>query len=435
VLGLLIVYLTVQAKTFTTALDFLSGAVVKKNAPLPILTCVKLAADDGRLTLTTCNLDLLLSAGAKATIEAPGVACVPHGRLAGLIAGLPADADVVLRLEDSRLYIKSGRGHWRLPAGAPLEFPVIDSIAAGAATFVLPGAEARRLIERASPAIGEDMRRFYLTGLHVAHRAGKLVVASTDGHRLVEAMSACVDPGLIPAVTLPRKTIELLDEIAATGDVTVRLTDRLVELAGGALLCRSKLIDATFPDYTRVIPNPSSNTVIAEAATVLAAVERLAAVAEGIEAAKSIGIEWAGGHFSVSLSRAPDEGREEIEPVSIGGSGRVAVQAGFLKQHVEALDAKIIRIDHAGGGSAVRIERADEETTVSVIMPMFWEAPYDAADDINKSVAEGFRAIRERKAAGGPRWPAATVTPATSPAPDDPGPLPEFLDRTRRGAA
>jgi N6-adenosine-specific RNA methylase IME4 len=32
---------------------------------------------------------------------------------------------------------------------------------------------------------------------------------------------------------------------------------------------------------------------------------------------------------------------------------------------------------------------------------------YDAADDLNKSVIEGFRAIRERKAAGGPGWPRA----------------------------
>jgi hypothetical protein len=32
------------------------------------------------------------------------------------------------------------------------------------------------------------------------------------------------------------------------------------------------------------------------------------------------------------------------------------------------------------------------------------EAHYDADDDIRKSVAEGFRTIRERKAAGGPGW-------------------------------
>jgi DNA polymerase-3 subunit beta len=427
------VRVTVQAKTLAPALGFTAGAIAKN--PIPVLTSVKVEADDNGLTLTTTNLDLLLSANAKATIEAPGAVCIPHGRLAGLIAALPADAEVVLRLEDNRLSIKSGRGHWRLPAGDPLEFPVIDSIAAGAATFIMPGAEARRLIKRAAHAISDDARRFYLTGLHIAHRAGKLVVVGTDGHRLVEATSARVDPGLIPSVIVPRKTVELLDEIAVAGDVTLRLMDRLVEFAAGGLLCRSKLIDATFPDYTRVIPSPSNNMVVVEAAAVLAAVERLVAVAEGSEKVKSIGIEWTDGAFSLCLSREPGTGREEIEPTSIEGAGRVAVQAGFLIDQIEGLDAKIVRIDHGGAGSAVRVERPDEETTVSVIVPMFWEAPYDAAADINKSVAEGFRAIRKRVAAGGPGWPAATVTAATPRAPDDPGPLPEFLDRARGGAA
>ena len=33
-----------------------------------------------------------------------------------------------------------------------------------------------------------------------------------------------------------------------------------------------------------------------------------------------------------------------------------------------------------------------------------YEAPYDSADDFAKSLEEGYRAIRERVAAGGPGW-------------------------------
>jgi DNA polymerase-3 subunit beta len=275
-----LVLVTVQAKTLAAALDFLSGAIAK-NTAIPVLTSVKIEAGDG-LTVTTTNLDVLLSAEAKSTVENPGAVCAPHGRLSGLIAALPPDAEVALRLEDNRLSIKSGSGHWRLPTFDPLDFPVIDSIAAGAATFTLPGAEARRLIKRAEHAISGDMRRFNLTGLHVTHRSGKVIVVGLDGYRLVEATSASVDLGLIPPVTLPRKIVETLDAIAGAGDVTVRLTDRLVELAAGGLACRSKLIDASFPDYGRAIPNPSKNVVVVEAAPVLAAVERLVAVAGGL---------------------------------------------------------------------------------------------------------------------------------------------------------
>jgi len=35
---------------------------------------------------------------------------------------------------------------------------------------------------------------------------------------------------------------------------------------------------------------------------------------------------------------------------------------------------------------------------------MTTSSDYDAKDDLAKSVAEGFRAVRERIAAGGPPW-------------------------------
>jgi N6-adenosine-specific RNA methylase IME4 len=54
--------------------------------------------------------------------------------------------------------------------------------------------------------------------------------------------------------------------------------------------------------------------------------------------------------------------------------------------------------------------------------------PYDADDDIRKSVTEGFAAIRERQAAGGPEWKRHDVD-AASLAPNDPGDIPDFLKR------
>jgi N6-adenosine-specific RNA methylase IME4 len=59
------------------------------------------------------------------------------------------------------------------------------------------------------------------------------------------------------------------------------------------------------------------------------------------------------------------------------------------------------------------------------------QAPhYDAINDINKSVAEGFAAIKQRKAAGGPGWKGHD---APSLAPGDPGEMPAFLRRDGGG--
>jgi len=50
-------------------------------------------------------------------------------------------------------------------------------------------------------------------------------------------------------------------------------------------------------------------------------------------------------------------------------------------------------------------------TTTEALLAIAWgdqtdkfDQPYDFQDDLAKSVAEGFRAIRERKATGGPGW-------------------------------
>ncbi len=363
-------HVTAQAKSLATALDFVARAVVKKYVGTASLACVKIETDGSRLVLTTCNLDVVLSAEIEVDAPFPAV-CVSHKRLAGLIDAL--SAEVMLTHDGNHLSIKSGRGRWRLPVRDPADFPSIDVIAPGAASFMLPGAEARRLIRRTAHAICTEETSYYLCGLHIRHRDDKLVFVATDGKRLCEAQSTIVDPGLFAPVIVPTATVKLLDHVAAAGDVTVRVTSRLIEFTAGGLLVRSRLIDGTFPDYTHAIPKPSANAVVVEAAPVLAVVERLVAVAAGIEAAKSIGIAWENGSFSLCLSRAPDEGHEEIEPIDVNGAGRVAVRGSFLQEQIEALDGKHVRLDHDGNG-ALRVERPDEPMTVSAISSMRWEA-------------------------------------------------------------
>jgi DNA polymerase-3 subunit beta len=72
----------------------------------------------------------------------------------------------------------------------------------------------------------------------------------------------------------------------------------------------SKLIDGTFPDYARVIPNVSNNHAELDRISLVAGLERLAAVANGGGRA---GVIWnGGGNVSLSISEA-DAAEDEIE--------------------------------------------------------------------------------------------------------------------------
>jgi DNA polymerase-3 subunit beta len=370
---------TAKADALADALDFVSAAIAKKIV-IPIPGAVRIEARDGQLRFTASDLDIELTASISAPEAESGVAVVPAARLTKLVGELPADADVQLALADERLAVKSGRGRWSLPTLPPEDFPVLDPPGDGAASFVIPKAEAHRLVRRTQFAISTEETRYYLNGIHLAKRGRQLIAVATDGYRLAEAIAE-IDSGAPLGAIVPRKAVEVLDEIA--GDVTLHVTDQRIEFVGAGRRCISKLIDGTYPDYARVVPATSGNIISVESTALLGGIGRLDAVA-GAKDATAIGIEWADGTFALSLAREPSVGTEEIEPISMSGTARVAAQAGYLTEQIKALDAKIVQLDYGGDGGPIRITRPDEPSTVTMLMPLAWDKPAVAAEPVRK---------------------------------------------------
>src|SRR3546814_5158737 len=87
-----------------------------------------------------------------------------------------------------------------------------------------------------------------------------LKAAATDGHRLARVTVPRPDGAEgMPDVIIPRKCVgelrKLLDEI--DGSVGVSLSTPKIRFDLGQAVLTSKLIDGTFPDYSRVIPTRS----------------------------------------------------------------------------------------------------------------------------------------------------------------------------------
>jgi DNA polymerase-3 subunit beta len=379
--------ITLPVADLSAALDFVADAVPSRT-PIPIVGHCKLVIADGKLTATATDLDIALTAEVKAPNAEPSAVTAPCARLQKLIAQLPPKADVTLAVDGERLRITCGRGRWSLPTLPVTDFPVLEPPAEDAATFVLPKEEARRLVQRVGFAISKEETRYYLNGVYLCAAKDELCAVATDGRRLSETRIA-IDPGTMPGVILPTEAVTALDRLAADGDVTVKATEKRVELATGGWRVVTKLIDGTFPDYRRVLPANSNNAVSVAADPLLSAVKRLVAILESKAKDKAIGLEWGSGDFSVCLAHEDDAGQVELEPVSCTGAGRTAVQAHWLIEQLEALAGDTIVIDHAGGGSPVRIVRLDEPATTTVLMPMLWDLPAAVEAPRRQAVRQG----------------------------------------------
>ena len=103
--------------------------------------------------------------------------------------------------------------------------------------------------------------RYYLNGiyLHAIKDADgeKLRTVSTDGHRLSRVdMNIPKGANDIPGVIVPRKTIMEIRKLLEdhTDTIELSLSDNKIRLSFSNVILTSKLLDGTFPDYSRVIP-------------------------------------------------------------------------------------------------------------------------------------------------------------------------------------
>ena len=103
---------------------------------------------------------------------------------------------------------------------------------------------------------------------------------ATDGHRLAQVELRCQGRHRHARRDRSAKTVgevqKLLEDTAA--EITVELSHDKDPLHFGNVVLTSKLIDGTFPDYGRVIPQNNDKDLIVDKADFAAAVDRVSTI-------------------------------------------------------------------------------------------------------------------------------------------------------------
>jgi len=251
--------LTIERAALLRSLNHVQSVVERRNT-IPILSNVLIDAADGKLSLTTTDMDLAMVDSVAADITEAGSITTPAHTLYDIVRKLPDGAQIALDYdgEAQKLSLASGRSRFVLACLPREEFPVMaeDDMPH---TFQLSAEDLKNLIDKTRFAISTEETRFYLNGIfmHVPESdAQALVAVATDGHRLARVRLALPDGAAgIPGVIIPRKTVneirKLLDEVEEAVQVSLSESKIRFDIPGAVL--SFKLIDGTFPDYDRVI--------------------------------------------------------------------------------------------------------------------------------------------------------------------------------------
>lgn len=170
-----------------------------------------------------------------------------------------------------------GRARLRLPILPAEDFPECG-LSDDGQTFELIGHEFAGVLATARPAMSNEEARYYLNGVYIHPDDGGLKFVATNGHQL--HLAQLHPEAEIPdfsGVIIPSKTVNQI--ISLFGDsaeaLQIHISETAIRISCEHLDIQSKLIDGTFPDYLRVIPQKSEHCITLSARDLAAALKTL----------------------------------------------------------------------------------------------------------------------------------------------------------------
>ncbi|GGD55392.1 DNA polymerase III subunit beta [Croceicoccus mobilis] len=373
---------TIERATLLHSLSHVQSVVERRNT-IPILSNVLIEAlADGRVRLMATDLDLqVVETMPAASVEGAGAITVSAHLLFDIARKLPDGSQVSLETSENRMIVKAGRSRFQLPTLPRDDFPVIVE-GDLPTTFEVPAATLAQMIDRTRFAISTEETRYYLNGifLHVAEDGPNgspvLKAAATDGHRLARFTLPRPDGAEgMPDVIVPRKCVaelrKLLEEALDT-NVSIDLSASKIRFTLGGesgIVLTSKLIDGTFPDYSRVIPTGNDKLLKVDPKSFFAGVDRVATIATE----KTRAVKMALDTDRVTLSvTSPDNGTaaEEIA-ADYGAEGlEIGFNANYLKDILAQIEGDNVELHLADAGAPTLIRQNAQSPALYVLMPM-----------------------------------------------------------------
>lgn len=342
--------------------------VVSSKSTLSILSNVLIETVENTLVFTATDLQVGIRCKAEARVKQQGASTIPAKTLFAILRELP-EGDVQVEIDEKdTTSITCGDSYFRILGISRDEFPKLPEFVEKE-SFTLSNSLLKGMLRKTAYAISREDNRYALMGMYFIIADHSLALISTDGRRLSK-MSADLGSGvkLKRDFIVPLKAVEELQRMLGDdGDVRVFLAKNQVAFQLDSVLLVSRLIDGTFPDYDRVIPESSAHKVELDRREFFHMVRRAALLAT--DQANLVRLSFSSGQL-VMTSSSPEVGEARVSmPAKYDGKElEIAFNPDFLKDVLGSMDEEVVTLELTDSLSPGVVR--GEGTFLHVIMPM-----------------------------------------------------------------
>jgi len=367
----------------SASLQLVSRAVAARPTH-PVLANVLLTADagTGRLSLTGFDLSLGIQTSLPAEVEASGAITLPARLFGEIVSRLSADSPIGLHCPEGgeQVELTSLSGSYQMRGMPAEDFPDLPLVQTGQPIRLEAEALVRGLRATLFASSGDEAKQL-LTGVHLRLEGEALECAATDGHRL--AVLRLVQGGETPAaadeepfaVTVPARSLRELERLLSGRHSSEPLSlfcerGQVVFLWADQVLT-SRSLDGTYPNYRQLIPESFSRTITVDRRALVAALERVAVLADQHNNVVKLSTEAGDGQLQVQAD-AQDVGRgsEAVAAEIEGEPVQIAFNVRYLLDGLKAMGSDQVLLQCNAPTTPAVLRPLDESDFTYLVMPV-----------------------------------------------------------------
>jgi DNA polymerase-3 subunit beta len=355
---------------------------VSSRTTIPILTGIKLSITNDECILTGSDSDISIQSSIP--LEEDGKEIVKVVRLGSIVLPSRYLTEIVKKLPDSTVeievtdqfvtVIRSGSAEFNLNGLNADEYPRLPQIEEDK-VFSISADLFKSMVRQTSFAVSTQESRPILTGVLCQLNEGYLSFVATDSHRLAQRQVTVETSSDLnfKNIVIPGKSLNELNRILDDEDemIDIVVTNNQILVKANHILFFSRLLEGTYPDTSRIIPQTSKTTIVVETKQLLQAIERASLLAK--DGKHVVKLSTTGQQDIQISSNTPEVGKviEQVQIKEITGEEiKISFNAKFILDALKAIDSSEITIGFTGAMSPFVLKPTDHDRTLHLVLPV-----------------------------------------------------------------
>ena len=346
---------------------------VSIRSPLPVLTGIKFDLQPDGLILTGSDSDITIQTKIETSddlvIEQTGGVVLNSRYILEIVRKIDSDEISLEIIDGSLTRISGATSKFDLNGNDIIDYPRIDLSKTG--TKVLINAfTLKDVITQTKFAASEKEHKPILTGINFKAANNQLEVTATDSYRLAKKVVP-LDDELTFNITIPQKSLDEIAKIIERDDlIEMYVSDRKVLYVFDNNIIQTRLIDGTFPDTNRLIPESFDYELDIDTHYLLNAIDRVSLLTN--EQNNIIKLDMDDNQVLLSSYMQEIGSVEEIldkafykgEPLSISFSSKYATDA------LRAFNEPKVKILFTGAMKPFIVKDYEKDDLIQLVLPV-----------------------------------------------------------------